>query len=119
MKLPALEPGHEALRLELSRWDGYVASALTGVESIRACARVEETYVQDARAWLESVALIPIDDAVLGLAASLAPAGLRTLDAIHVATAISVREEIGAFATYDERLAAAAVDHGFEILQPA
>lgn len=118
MKLPLKEVGHEALRAELAEWDGYVSSALLGVEAIRACARYGDEYAQDARAWLEGVALLPLDDVVLDAATSLSPAGLPSLDALHLATALGVREEIGVFVTYDERLRAAAEDHGLSVVQP-
>jgi predicted nucleic acid-binding protein len=103
----------------MSTWDGYVSSALLGVEAVRACSRHRSVYVGDAREWLRDVALLPIDDALLDAATSVEPPTLRSLDAIHLATALSVREEIGAFFTYDERLAEAAERHGLPIAAPA
>ncbi len=117
--MPLEETGHEALRLELAEWDGYVSSSLLGVEAVRACARYGDEYARDARAWLDAVALLPLDDAVLDEAASLLPAGLRSLDAFHLATALSVRGELGVFVTYDERLGAAAEDRGLKVARPA
>lgn len=64
------------------------------------------------------VALLPLDDALLDDAISLRPTGLRSLDAIHLATALSVRDEIGAFVTYDERLVVAAEDEGLSVCRP-
>ncbi len=119
MKLPLQEPEHQALREELAEWEGYASSALLGVEAIRACARYGAAYARDARAWLEGVALLPLDDAVLDAATSLMPIGLRSLDALHLATALSVREELGALVTYDERLGEAATDHGLNVVQPS
>ena len=49
---------------------------------------------------------------------SLSPVGLRSLDAVHLATALSVREEIGVFLTYDKRLADAATDLGLNVAKP-
>ncbi|HYP56318.1 MAG TPA: type II toxin-antitoxin system VapC family toxin [Solirubrobacterales bacterium] len=118
VKLPLEEEGDGALREELADWHGYVSSELLGVEAIRACARYGAPYAQDAREWLLDVSLLPLDDAVLGVAAMLQPAGLRSLDAIHLATALTVREEIGAFIAYDDRLAAAAGDHRLPVVQP-
>ena len=46
---------------------------------------------------------LPLDDAVLDKAAAIHPAKLRSLDALHLATALSIRDEIGLFVTYDER----------------
>ena len=67
--------------------------------------------------FLEGLALLPLDGAVLDEAASIDPAELRSLDALHLATALSVRSEIGVFVTYDERLGAAA-DRGLPVSQP-
>jgi uncharacterized protein len=119
VKLPLQEVGHEALRAELAEWGGFVSSALLGVEAIRACARYGDEYAQAARTWLEGVALLPLSDAVLHEATLLAPTGLRSLDALHLATALSIREEIGIFVTYDERLGEAAKEHGLSLVQPA
>lgn len=119
MKLPLQEAEHQALLQELAKWDGYVSSALLGVEAIRACARYGKSYAEEARSWLFDVALLPLDDALLDDATVLNPAGLRGLDAIHLATALSVRDEIGVFIAYDERLAAAAEAQGLKIAQPA
>jgi predicted nucleic acid-binding protein len=120
VKLPLREAGHRALREELSGWDGYVSSALLGVEAIRACSRYpDKRHAHDAREWLFDVTLLPLDDALLEAAASLRPAGLRSLDALHVATALSVQDEIGVFLAYDERLAEAAEDHGLPVARPA
>jgi uncharacterized protein len=96
-----------------------VSSALLAVEAIRACARYGENHAVEARSFLEGLALLPLDDAVLDEAASLGPAGLRSLDALHLATALSVRDEIGVFITYDERLASAAGEQGLAVVRPA
>jgi predicted nucleic acid-binding protein len=115
VKLPLEEAGHEELRSELSRWDGYVSSMLLGIEAIRACSRYGPEFAHDARAWLETVALLPLDNSVLDVATSLSPPTLRALDALHLATALSMRGEIGAFFSYDERLREAARDHGLPV----
>lgn len=104
---------------ELAEWDGYVSSALLAVEAIRACARYGGGHATNARSWLEGVSLLPLDEAVLDEASALEPAGLRSLDALHLATALSVREEIGVLVTYDLRLAKAAEDRGLDVAQPA
>ncbi len=118
MKLPLREPEHEALLGELAEWDGYVSSALLGVEALRACDRYGPRYAQEARSFLLDIALLPLDDAVLAEAASLDPAELRSLDALHLATALSVRDELGVFVTYDQRLREAAVGQGLAVVGP-
>lgn len=115
MKLPLKESGYESLQQELSGWPGFISSMLLGVEAIRACARYGTGYAADARAWLMGMALIPIDDEVLDRAATIGTPPLRALDALHLATACTIREEIGSFFTYDDRLADAATDHGFAV----
>ena len=118
MKLPLGEQEHEELRLELSRWSGFVSSMLLGVEAIRACARFGRAEEEDAQEWLEGVSLLPLDDAVLDIAVTLKPWKLRTLDALHLATALTIGDEVGAFVSYDRRLWEAAADHGFAVLHP-
>ena len=116
--MPLQEAEHDALLVELAKWEGYVSSALLAVEAIRACERYGARYAADARSFLVDVALLPLDDAVLAEAASAGPAMLRSLDALHLATALSIRDEIGAFVTYDQRLAEAAVAGGLNAIRP-
>jgi len=118
VKLVLREREEEALRARLAEWDGYVSSTLLAVEAIRACSRHRSEYARDAREWLLDVALLPLDDALLDAATALQPPAMRSLDALHLATALSVREEIGAFFTYDGRLAAAAADAGLDVARP-
>jgi uncharacterized protein len=118
-KLVLEQNGHGELRRELAEWGDYVSSALLAVEGVRACARYGEAYAREARAWLEGVALIPMDDPVLGEAASVEPPLLRSLDALHLATALSIRDDLGAFFTYDQRLARAAETHGLQVAMPS
>jgi predicted nucleic acid-binding protein len=118
VKLPLREAEEDALLAELAEWDGYVSSALLAVEAIRACARYDKRHATDARSFLEGVALLPLDEAVLDEAARLGPVRLRSLDALHLATALSVRDEIGVFVSYDERLADAARELGLRVVRP-
>lgn len=118
MKLPLHEAEHDALLVELGRWEGYVASALTALESLRACARHGGRYEQAARMWMDGLSLLPIDDAILDIAVELEPWGLRSLDALQVATAISVGDDLGVLITYDDRMAIAAREQGLRVTQP-
>jgi predicted nucleic acid-binding protein len=119
VKLPLKEPELNALLEELAEWDGFVSSALLAVEAIRACLRYGEDRATEARAFLDGLSLLPIDEAVLDEAASLGPARLRSLDALHLATALTIREEIGVFVTYDQGLADAARARGLPVVCPA
>jgi uncharacterized protein len=107
-----------SLRAELRRWEGFVSSALLGVEAVRACARYGPEYAAAARDALGTLALLAIDDHLLTRAASLAPPALRALDAIHLATALAVGDDLGAFVAYDARLLEAAGAHGLPVVSP-
>jgi predicted nucleic acid-binding protein len=112
------QQGHAELRRELAEWEGYVSSTLLAVESTRACARYGAEYAHEARVWLEGIALLAMDDPVLDEATLLGPPVLRSLDALHLATALSVKDDLGAFFAYDTRLAEAAAEHGLPLVQP-
>jgi uncharacterized protein len=118
VKLPLREAESKALLQALVEWDGFVSSTLLGVEALRACGRYGMGYERAAREWMDGLSLLPIDDGVLDVAAELEPAGLRSLDALHLATAISLGDEIGAFFTYDGRLVQAAEENGLTVAQP-
>ena len=62
--------------------------------------------------------LLELDADIRRAAADLSDPGLRTLDAIHLATALSLGERCGAFFAYDDRLIAAARAHGLTVTVP-
>ena len=88
------------------------------VESLRACARYGPVFTASALAGLSDLALLPIDDEVLHAAAGLGPPELRSLDAIHLATALSIRDRLGVVFCYDDRLADAAESAGLPVARP-
>jgi uncharacterized protein len=65
------------------------------------------------------VDLVRINDRVLNAAGSILPAELRSLDAIHLATAQQLGSDLTRIVTYDERMAAAAENLGWTVAQPA
>ncbi len=67
---------------------------------------------------LDSIALLRIDDSILATAGTLGPPTLRTLDAIHLATALSVRDALEGVIVYDRDLAEAAEVQGLTVLAP-
>jgi uncharacterized protein len=118
VKLVLGEAEATALREALAAWPVHVSSRLLIVESVRACARYGADFATRAQLGLSAVALLPMDDAVLQAAADLSPPSLRSLDAIHLATAVSLGDRLGVMACYDERLAAAARAAGLEVAHP-
>jgi hypothetical protein len=75
--------------------------------------------VEAARRLLRSIDLIRLDDTLLDAAGMLEPAGLRSLDAIHLAAAQLVAPVLDAVVTYDRRLADAAASLGFATVAPS
>jgi predicted nucleic acid-binding protein len=75
--------------------------------------------VPRARTVLSRIALIDLDEEVVRFAAAIDPPELRTLDAIHLATAVSLGRDLGAFCAYDVRLGGAAGSKDIEVLAPA
>ncbi len=67
---------------------------------------------------LNRTTLIKLDEPVLRLASRVGPRVLRILDAIHLATALSMGDDPEAFVTYDDRLAMAARILKLRVLQP-
>lgn len=86
-----------------------VSSELAKVEVLRACRRVNEHALPAARALLSEVDLVPLSSDVVDAAAEVGDSTLRSLDAIHLASALSIRGHLSAFLVYDHRLRAAAV----------
>ena len=121
VKLVAPEPETDALIAFLGTDPERVSSALASVEVCRAVQRVggDEVLFRRAREVLSRIALIRIDDPVLRAAAELDPHTLRSLDAIHLATALSTVEPVAALVTYDSRLRDASRLNGIAVESPA
>jgi predicted nucleic acid-binding protein len=104
VKLAIPEPESDALRAELARWDRHVTSALARVEVVRACARVDVSAGRIAEQIVSALDLIAVDDRVLEEAALLGPVELRSLDSIHLASALLLGDALGVAIAYDDRL---------------
>jgi predicted nucleic acid-binding protein len=119
VKLAVAEPESAALRAYLRRRRPFVASALARTEVVRALLPYGETAVRAGRAALELVDLVRVNDRILAEAGTIEPVDLRSLDAIHLATAAELRDELARIVTYDARLAGAAESLGFAVVAPA
>ena len=96
----------------------WVSSALLRIELTRAVARAMPALLPDARELLLAFSCIAIDDDIVEGAMSEPDRGLRSLDAIHLATARILAPELDALVTYDDRLLRAAADAGLVIVSP-
>ena len=95
-----------------------VGSELLRVEVIRGARRVDDSFERAARMLLDATGLVTMDPALLEQAASLGPPGLRSLDAIHLASALSIRNDLTAFIAYDRLLLDAAREQGLPVISP-
>ena len=95
-----------------------ITSELGRIEVLRAARRIGNHASTEARAVLEDLDLAPLDRAVQDVACDIADPQLRTLDALHLAAAVLLREELTAFVAYDHRLVAAADALGLVVVAP-
>jgi predicted nucleic acid-binding protein len=119
VKLIVNERETRALRAFLRGHPLRLTSRVATVEVSRTVARHSEAAITQLPTAFKRVALIEMSAEVAAAAADLAPAALRTLDAIHLASAQSVGAELAAFVTYDARLAEAAGAVGLRVESPA
>jgi predicted nucleic acid-binding protein len=120
LKLLHEEPESAALADWLTRQTGspLLSSELANVEVIRACRRINPAALPEAQALLAGLDLIPLAGTVIATAADVGETTLRSLDAIHLASALSVRDDLATFIAYDHRLGEAASAAGLQLLAP-
>lgn len=119
VKLVLTEPESAALLAYLDGRGGVVTSALVITELVRAVRRLDPNLEPRAHALIAGLTRIEVDREVLTTAAALSPSEMRSLDAIHLATALALGGELDAVVTYDERMAAAARSAGLRVEQPS
>jgi len=118
VKLAVREPESDALRRHLRRRRPWVSSALARTEVLRSLLPGGEAAVSAGRAVLARCDLVRVHDGVLNRAATIGPTELRSLDAIHLATAERLGDEISELVVYDERLAVAGRQLGHRVSSP-
>jgi predicted nucleic acid-binding protein len=119
LKLAVREPETPALESYLIHCDGLVASRLALLECRRAARRASHArLLQKVDEVFDAVYLLEITAAIVDDAAAAKPPLLRSLDAIHLATALSVGDPELEVVTYDQRFADAARLAGLTVVQP-
>ncbi len=120
VKLFKPEPETATFRDALRDWPVQVSSELIRVESICTARRMGgEDVLERALKVLDRIELVPVSLEIIGLATGVFSPPLRAMDAIHLATALSVKEDVGTFFVYDGDLRAAALTQGFSAVAPA
>jgi predicted nucleic acid-binding protein len=106
------------LRDLLARDADQLTSAIVEVEVVRAARRVVPELSARAQRVVSQIAIVEVSDAIRGRAAALDPPTLRSLDALHLATALEIGDELDALVTYDGRMLAAAENLGLTVVAP-
>lgn len=119
VKLVVAEPETTALRSWLSAAErDLVASDLTRAELMRTVRRVVPERAPQARQVLDSITLLQVTGAIFTAAGRIDPPELRSLDALHLAAALDLGDDLDGLVTYDDRLAEAARANGVVVLAP-
>lgn len=119
VKLFKAERETEAFRTALTDWPVQVATELIGVEAICTARRLGgQDVLQRANVALERINLIPLTPEIIELATDAYTPPLRAMDAIHLATALTMRDDLGAMFVYDSDLHAAAGAHHLNPIAP-
>jgi len=95
-----------------------VTSEMGRVEVLRAARRIGGQVLAEARAVVADVDLVPLDRSVQDLACDIGDLRLRSLDALHLASAVLLSKDLTAFIAYDHRLADAAQAAGLVVTIP-
>lgn len=117
VKLVVAERETRLLEVELASWPVRVSSVVVEVELRRAAFR-EREEVEHAETVVESLTLVQLDEGIRRAAGAAGSRVLRSLDAIHLATALSLGDDLGAFCCYDRRLLTDAEAAGLTVLSP-
>ncbi len=120
VKLVVSEPQSKAM----SSWadansDSVVSSDLLRTELLRATLRGAPDQMSRARAVLDSITIVTLPTSLFERASELEPALLRSLDAVHLAAALDLGDELDGIITYDDRLTEAADLHGVAVIAPS
>jgi uncharacterized protein len=119
VKLVTPEPETVALVAHLRRWSVAVSATLLRTEALRAASRNSPASVLDTRRALRDMAFIDLSRDLLDQAGTLTPPELRSLDAVHLAAALSLGDDLDELVTYDLRLATVATAAGLLVSSPS
>ena len=118
VKLVVAEPGSDELAAFLGDRPVHVSCALARVEVVRAVHPQGPAAVGRAREVLKAVRLLRLDDELLDAAAMIDPRVVRSLDAIHLAAARRLGDQVAEEVTYDRRMFEAATLLGLIAVAP-
>jgi predicted nucleic acid-binding protein len=118
VKLLQREAETAALQVYLSSRGPQVSSVISRVETRRAVARFNWATLPPFAEVFGRLDFVELTPAIRERASTLEPTLMRTLDAIQIATALSIRDDLDALVTYDGRMLEAAAFHGLPTESP-
>ena len=119
VKLAVREPESTALRRYLRGKRPLVTSALARTEVARAMLPLGPAAVARGEEVLRRLEVVRVNDEVLKTAGSMLPVELRSLDAIHLATAALIGADLARVCTYDDRMTSSAKALGLAVVAPS
>jgi hypothetical protein len=125
LKLLVREAESAAIERELLTWKELATSVITEVELPRAVARAREERAEAVidgsvvlQGVLSSAAIVPLSEGVVAAARKVEPVHVGALDAIHIASALSLGKQLAGVATYDKRMHDALEQLGVRVIAP-
>jgi predicted nucleic acid-binding protein len=122
VKLVVREEGTAEMRAwadaEVGRAGALWSSDLLRTEAVRTARRAQPEALSAVRDRLDRMALIVLTTDTFRLAAEINPTSLQTLDAVHLAAALALGDDLDGVVTYDERMAESAQALGIPVVQP-
>jgi predicted nucleic acid-binding protein len=119
VKLVVAEPESTALQNWLGQQtQPLVSSDLARAELLRATRRAAPDRLVRAREVLDILVLTEVRTEIFEQAGRLEPPARRTLDALHLASALDLGDDLDGMVTYDDRLGSAAQLHGVPVVAP-
>lgn len=114
-----IKPEKESAALIKKLPSGLIASRISRVEVTRTIIRHEPDLLDATYDVLADIQMIPVEDAIITIAENLPQfIDLRSLDSLHIASALSIKNVLKGVITYDKEMAKAAVSLGFKTLSP-
>ena len=118
VKLVAVEDESPGLRAFVGSPETLLTSVIGAIELRRAIRRTHPERLSVAEGLLSRISIVGLTKDVMRLANMIEPESLRTLDAIHLASALTLREELDTLLAYDLRLIEAAQAAGLPVVSP-
>lgn len=113
------EPESDTLRASIEGSDTVLtASELVEIELMRAMNRRSDSNSDLVRRLLKKLVILPLTESMKSRAQVLGPPTIRSLDAIHLATALEIAPLLAALVTYDQRMIKAGRNLGLPVSSP-